>query len=112
VGLPQRLQVPRGGIAVSKPSKSVVRACQLLRHRVRFKDSSALQWDDRDFRLCRRWKLTQAEKVELRRETMLYVESWIVPLLDAIESGDTHRLQLNTGKGDPMGRDFRDPEEF
>ena len=53
--------------------------CRVLRKRVRYLDA--------DF-----GNNTQL----IRRETAIYTESWIVPLLDALESGDLKRLTQMT----------------
>lgn len=57
----------------------IIKACQVIRKRVRFDDAvialptTPFPGDD-----------TKA----IREATRLYVEAWIVPLLDSIESGD------------------------
>lgn len=60
------------------PSKTVQKACQILKKRVLFSPGEA------DF----------GEHTDLiRNQTKTYTETWIVPLLDAIERGDTRSLQ-------------------
>jgi hypothetical protein len=62
----------------------IIKACQVIRKRVRFDGASialpttAFPGDD-----------TKA----IREATRIYVESWIVPLLDSIESGDMTRIR-------------------
>ena len=73
------------GKNMAQVSKTVQRACQLLKARARFERAafrlpgSALSDADRDTKL-------------IREATRLYTETWIVPLLDAIERGDLRTL--------------------
>ena len=67
------------------PSQTIQRACRLLRARVRFKNAS--------FALGGVMS-NDADTERIRKATRLYTETWVVPLLDAIESGDTATLQL------------------
>jgi len=65
------------------PSLTVQRACQRLRQRVRFENAS--------FDLP---GMTSEEATKaIREETRLYMESWVVPLLNAIERGELRLLQ-------------------
>jgi hypothetical protein len=57
----------------------VKKACQVLRRRVRY-DGASLRLPTTPF--------PGDNTKAIRAATRLYVETWIVPLLDAIESGD------------------------
>ena len=59
-----------------KVPKTLARACQVLRARVRF-DNTDLKHE--------------------RERTKLYVETWVVPLLDCIERGDLKGLEQRIG---------------
>ena len=65
-------------------SKTVQSACQVLRARVRFENASLSlssgMGNDED---------TQ----RIREATRIYTETWVVPLLNAIERGDTQGLK-------------------
>lgn len=63
------------------PSKAVQRACKILRKRVRFERAS--------FRLSGERMSSEADTAVIREATRLYMETWVVPLIDAIERGDT-----------------------
>ena len=71
-----------------KQTEIVKLACQILRQRVRFEGASirlpTTQFPDED---------TEA----IQDATRLYVETWIVPILDAIETGDTFDLRGRVG---------------
>lgn len=76
--------------------EAIAKACQILRKRVRFK-TARLQLPGND---------TFKDDTPIIREvTRLYVETWIVPLLDAIESGDMKLVKdhYQTEEGDPIG---------
>lgn len=61
-----------------KTSKTIQKACQILKKRVLFSPGEA------DF----------GEHTDLiRDQTKLYTETWVIPLLDAIEQGNTRSLQ-------------------
>ena len=55
------------------------KACQVIRRRIRFK-SAMLRLPGTPF--------PQDDTKAISEAASLYVETWIVPLLDAIESGD------------------------
>ena len=57
----------------------LAKACQVLRSRVRYKTA--------------RLGTMEADLTpEIREQTKLYVETWIVPIIDMIERGDTRAL--------------------
>ena len=67
-----------------KQSKAIIRACQVLRWRVRFRNASLTLPKAEP-------GLTDTDRI--RAAAHLYTESWIVPLLDAIETGNTRMLR-------------------
>jgi len=85
----------------NKPSLAIQDACQVLRYRVMFGDAvlrlpgSSVDKDD-----------TQL----IRDATRLYVETWIVPVLDAIERGDTWSLKNQTCRCRKQRMDTNDKE--
>ena len=64
-------------------SKTVQRACRVLKERIRFREAHlrlpGSSMDDDD-------------TLKIQLATEVYVDSWVIPLLDAIESGDTYQL--------------------
>lgn len=78
-----------------KPTKAVQRACQVLRHKVRFK-SAALRLPGQD--------IGADDTEKIRDATRIYVETWIVPIIDAIETGNTWLLNslCQFNRGDEM----------
>lgn len=58
----------------------LAKACQVLRSRVRYK-TARLGTIDKDI------------TPEIREQTKLFVESWVVPIIDMIERGDTRALR-------------------
>ena len=78
--------------------EALEKACQIIRKRVRFKTASITLPGNPTF---------QNDTQAIREATRLYVESWIVPLLDAIESGDMSLVKeyYQTEEGDPIGRE-------
>lgn len=68
---------------MAKVSKTVQRACQVLKSRVRLEDAV--------IRLPGSG-VGKSDTAAIREAMRLYVETWIVPLLDDIESGDLARL--------------------
>lgn len=76
--------------------QAIAKACQILRKRVRFK-TARMQLPGND--------TFKDDTPMIRKATQLYVETWIVPLLDAIELGDTKLVKAyyQTEQGDPIG---------
>jgi len=68
---------------MSKSSLTLQRACQVLRAKVRFANAS-IQLPGTP--------IGQDDTAVIREATRLYVETWIVPLLDLIERGETAKL--------------------
>ncbi len=66
------------------PSRNVQRACRILRARVRYANAGLY--------LPGNETIGKHDTVAIQHATRLYTESWIVPLLDAIETGDTASL--------------------
>lgn len=62
----------------------IKKACQVLRRRVRF-DGASIALPTTPF--------PGNDTPAIREATRLYVETWIVPLLDSIESGDMTRIK-------------------
>jgi len=61
----------------------IIKACQVIRKRVRF-DGASIALPTTPF--------PGDDTKAIREATRLYVESWIVPLLDSIECGDMTRI--------------------
>lgn len=78
---------------MAKRTKVECRALRLLRSRVRFRNAG--------FALP--GLKSEAATAAVREATSLYIESWVVPLIDALERGDTRRLKSLTGgsEGEP-----------
>jgi len=64
-----------------KNSKTLIRACRILRAKVRFAQASFGDIHECD-------EVTK----KIKDQTRLYTESWVVPLIDMIERGDMARL--------------------
>jgi hypothetical protein len=81
---------------------TVREACQVLRKRVRFRDARLRLPDNRYTQ-----RAHEADTAAIIAATTRYVETWIVPILDAIESGDTYALRVLTlhDRGEPMDGD-------
>jgi hypothetical protein len=80
-----------------KVSYTLKHACEVLRRRV--------QYTDAGLTLPGNYINSTREDTEAIREaTRLYVDSWILPIIDAIESGDTKTLREFTqhDRGTPM----------
>ena len=69
---------------MSRPSETLVAACQRLKRLVRY-ESASLRLETTEF--------PAVDTPAIREATRLYTESWIVPILDAIERGDTRELR-------------------
>lgn len=76
------------------PLKTVQRACQVLRHRVRFSNA---------------YFAGPIPATKVRDVTKLYVETWIVPIINMIETGDTHGLArfIRGDTGDTLDQGVR-----
>lgn len=68
-----------------KVAVALKKACQMLRHRVRYKDASLTLPDSVSFDIAN-------DTEAIQQATKVYVESWIVPIIDLIECGDLHAL--------------------
>lgn len=79
-----------------KTSKVVKQACRVLRRNVRFKNAN-LRID--------RENLNSDDTQKIREATRLYVESWIIPIIDMIEQGKTQELAdfTDRSRGDDIG---------
>jgi hypothetical protein len=66
-----------------KVPKTIRAACQVLRSRVLY-GRAVLRLPGHD--------ISQDDTELIRAATSLYVKSWILPLLDALETGDLHEL--------------------
>jgi hypothetical protein len=69
---------------MAKTSKTVQSACRLLKQRVRY-ESARLRLPGSSF--------DDDDTLKIRLATKIYVNTWILPLLDAIESGNTVQLR-------------------
>jgi len=87
---------------MTPPTKTVQHACRVIRRQVRFTDA----------RLSLRDTQNDGDIKTIRRATWLYVETWIVPILDAIECGDTYLLRqlVRNERGHELGRKPANPE--
>lgn len=65
------------------PSKAVQRACHLLRKRVRFEMAELHLPPD----------IGLSDTDRIRDACRLYTETWVVPLINAIERGDVHFMK-------------------
>lgn len=65
-------------------SESLQAACRVLRHRVLFK-SAGFTLPGSPY--------MQDDTAVIREATRLYTQSWVIPILDAIETGDTRMLK-------------------
>jgi len=76
--------------------EAIEKACQIIRKRVRFKTAALTLPGNPQF---------QNDAPIIREMTRCYTESWIVPLLDAIESGDASYIKeyYHAEQGDPIG---------
>lgn len=80
-----------------KPNETIQKACQVLRRKVRYKNAS--------FSLSNEVGMWNPEDTEaIRKATKLYTESWVVPILDYIETGDMIGLRrfIHGDKGDAI----------
>jgi len=69
-----------------KQTEIIKKACRDLKSKVRFENAS--------FTLPGNDMSNSEEDTELiRRITKLYTESWVIPIIDAIEKGETYRLK-------------------
>lgn len=87
---------------MAKVSKAVQAACRVIRRGVRFRTAClrlpGTEWEGND-------------APAIRKASKLYVETWVVPLLNAIETGDTRTLQrMCYGKDGDKIDDEPDPE--
>ena len=67
-----------------KQSQTVAHACQVLRRRVRFK-TAHLSLPDSGF--------MANDTPAIREATKIFIENWVIPIIDGIESGDTKFLK-------------------
>lgn len=69
---------------MAKPNKTVQAAIKLLKKRVRYEEATlrlpGSSFDDDD-------------TLKIQLATEVYVDSWIIPLLEALEQGDTYALK-------------------
>jgi len=81
---------------LSTAPKTVQAACQVLRRRVRYRDAG-LRLQPAEF--------DRDDTAAIREATRVYTETWIVPLLDAIELNDRSALAhlIDAEKGDHIG---------
>jgi len=66
-------------------SKTFSRACDTLRSRVRF-ETAHLRFPSNHI-------LATNDTPVIREATRLYVETWVVPLIDAMQRGDVQRIK-------------------
>jgi hypothetical protein len=70
-----------------KTSKVLQGACRALRSKVRFERASFALPSSIEGRMA-----NQEDTNAIRAATRLYMESWVIPIIDAIEAGDTRLL--------------------
>ena len=88
-----------------KIPKALAKACQVLRRRVRYKQAT--------MRLPGNNNITKNDTAVIQEATRLYVESWVVPIINAIERGDLHFMKkyLSSDVGDLMEANKEDQDE-
>lgn len=67
--------------------KTFQRACDVLRSRVRYEPPANL-------RLPGRETLRADDTALIREATRIYVETWVVPLINAMQSGDAADIKI------------------
>jgi len=67
-------------------SKTFQRACDVLRSRVRFETAR--------LRFPSNHTMAQDDTPVIREATRLYVETWIVPLINAMQSGNAEDIKI------------------
>ena len=67
-----------------KVSKTLDKACEVLKNKVRFETASLTLPGSNMF---------DDDTKTIRESTKLYTESWIIPIIDAIQKGDTNKLK-------------------
>ena len=76
---------------MATPTKAVIQACRRIRAAIRFR-TAAFHFGPHETT-----PETKRSTEAIRRATRLYIESWVMPLIDAIEKGDTGMLQRLSG---------------
>lgn len=77
-----------------KTGKTIQRACRVLKNKVRFKCASFRLSDEASV-------MSNEEDTELiKKATHLYIETWVIPIIDAIEKGDIRTLDILTRNED------------
>lgn len=81
---------------MSKPSKIIQKACRVLRSRINLRTAT--------LRLPSSPAFTN-DTPAIRESMRLYLATWVHPILDAIETGDTKQLQylLRQTEGELIG---------
>ncbi len=77
-----------------KPSKTLQRACRVLKNKVRFKRASFRLSDDAGV------MPNDEDTAIIKKATERYIESWVIPIIEAIEKGDIRSLDALTRYGD------------
>ena len=65
--------------------KTFQRACDVLRSRVRFETAR--------LRLPHRQTLGADDTADIREATRLYIETWVIPLIDAMQTGKSQDIK-------------------
>lgn len=80
------------------PSKTLIAACKLLRKRVQFENAGFRLPTDEEMKtgvVSGGGLSNAADTAKIKEATRLYIESWVLPLIDAIEAGDLKSLRHN-----------------
>ncbi len=74
---------------MTKPSKTVQKACKYLKSKVRFETAGLiLPGNDMNH--------SEKDTETIRQATKRYTETWVIPVIEAIEKGNTRLLQTFT----------------
>ena len=84
-------------LSLMKQPEWVIKACERAIRLARYETAAlSIPQDDIDELLKREAKFGRAERDAtdiIRKNTMVYVESWMIPLLKAIRDGDRHTIE-------------------
>lgn len=94
---------------MTTPNKATIHALQVLRKRVRFENAN---FHYVPAQVIGSNVSSEDNTLAIRRATRLYVETWVVPILNAIEEGDTRFLkefcQFDSGRNIEDSRNSED----
>lgn len=70
------------------------RACDLLLKRVHYESASLGFTEDQLVAIAQRPRYMANDTAEIQEATRLYVDTWIVPIIEAIRDGDRETAEL------------------